>query len=125
MIEESKMLNEDLELDEDLSDEKDPLKEALEKKFKELQTQSMLIGAQSMCHVILQKIAEFESQQKKITLNDHRRLVKDLKKFCTTGISRKVNLDGTTSPQDEEEVIDNNTKLMEEVNESNINESDN
>jgi hypothetical protein len=35
------------------------------------------------------------------------------------GISRKVNLDGTTSPIDEEEVIENSTKLMEEVNESN------
>ena len=112
MTEENKMLNEDL------NDEQDPLKEAIEKKFKEFQTQSMLIGAQSMCHVILQKIAEFENQPGKRTLNDHRRLIKDVKKFCEVGLSRKVNLDGTTSPQDAEEVIDDNTKLMEEVNES-------
>ena len=120
MTEENKILNEELDFNnEDPKDEKDPLKEAIEEKFKQLQTQSMLVGAQSICHVILQKIAEFERLPGKKSLNDHRRLFKDLKQFCEVGISRKVNLDGTTSPQDEEEIIDDNTKLMEEVNESN------
>ena len=119
MTEENKMLNEELDLNDNPNEEKDPLKEAIEEKFKQLQTQSMLVGAQSICHVILQKIAAFEKQPGKRTLNDHRRLFKDIKQFCKVGISRRVNLDGTTSPISEEEVAENSTKLMEEVNESN------
>lgn len=91
---------------------KDELKVALEDQFKKIQTQSMLLGAQAMCSTILQKITIFENQPGKRTLNDHRRLVKDLKKFAETGLSRKVNLDGTTSP-----IEDDNTKLMEESDE--------
>lgn len=91
---------------------KDELKVALEDQFKKIQTQSMLLGAQAMCSTILQTITIFENQPGKRTLNDHRRLVKDLKKFVETGLSRKVNLDGTTSP-----IEDDNTKLMEESDE--------
>ena len=93
-------------------DAKDELKSALEDQFKKMQTQSMLLGAQAMCSTILQKITIFENEPGKRTLNDHRRLVKDLKKFAETGLSRKVNLDGTTSPIEED-----NTKLMEESDE--------
>ena len=91
---------------------KDELKVALEDQFKKMQTQSMLLGAQAMCSTILQKITIFENEPGKRTLNDHRRLVKDLKKFVETGLSKKVNLDGTTSPIEED-----NTKLMEESDE--------
>ena len=100
-------------VDEEITQEaKDELKDALEDQFKKIQTQSMLLGAQAICSTILQKITIFENEPGKRTLNDHRRLVKDLKKFAETGLSRKVNLDGTTSP-----VEDNNTKLMEESDE--------
>lgn len=92
----------------------DELRGAIEDQFKKIQTQNLLLGAQTMCSVILQKIAAWEQQPGKRTLNDHRRIIKEVKEFCKTGISRKVNPDGTTSPIEE-----NDTKLMEEVDESN------
>ena len=90
------------------------LKDAIEAQFEKIRTQSILLGAQTMCSVILQKIAAWEQQPGKRTLNDHRRIIKEVKEFCKTGVSRKVNPDGTTSPIEE-----NNTKLMEETDESN------
>jgi hypothetical protein len=80
----------------------------------------MLLGAQTACNVILQKMIKWNNQPGKRSLNDHRRLLKEIQEFCEIGISRKVNPDGTTSPIEED-----NTKLTEETNESNINESDN
>ena len=122
MTEEIKELEEEMEQDIDISeDDKDVLKNALEDQFKKIRTQNMLLGAQTMAHVILEKMLVWEKQPGKRTLNDHRRLIKDIKQFCETGVSKKVNPDGTISSIDE----DDNTKLTEEVNESNINESDN
>lgn len=99
----------------------DPLKEAIEAQMKKIQRQSMLIGAQTICRVMLEKILVAEAKPGKRTMNDYKRLIKDLKQFCETGISRKVNADGETEPI--EETTDNSTKLMEETNEGNINES--
>ena len=118
MTEEIKVLNEQ---ETDISEEdKDVLKDALEEQFKKIQTQSMLLGLQTACQVILEKMLVWEKQPGKRTLNDHRRLIKDIKQFCETGISKKVNPDGTISSIEED-----NAKLTEETNESNINESDN
>lgn len=115
MSEENKTINIEEEINNSLIDEKattdDELKSAIETKLKEIQTQNLLIGAQTACTVILQKIAAWEAQPGKRTLNDHRRIIKDIKEFCLIGVSRKVNPDGTTSPRDEE----NDTKLMEEI----------
>ena len=115
MSEENKIINIEEEIDNSLIDEEaktdDELKSAIETKLKEIQTQNLLIGAQTACTVILQKIAAWEAQPGKRTLNDHRRIIKDIKEFCLTGVSRKVNPDGTTSPRDGE----NDTKLMEEI----------
>lgn len=98
------------ESDELIAEEaKDDLKVAIEEQMKKIQTQNLLLGAQTACSVILQKIKSFENQPGKRTLNDHRRLFKDIKAFCEVGLSRKVNPDGTTSPIEED-----NTKLMEE-----------
>lgn len=88
--------------------EKDDLTKAIEETMEKIRTQSMLLGAQAMCSVVLQKITVAMNQPGKRSLNDYRRLVKDIEDFCTTGLSRKVNPDGTTSP------VDDDTKLMEE-----------
>lgn len=120
MTDENKILEEEFESKDISEEDKDVLKGALEEQFKKIQTQSMLLGAQTMAQVILDKMAMWERQPGKRTLNDHRRLIKEIKGFCKTGVSRKVNPDGTTSP-----IEDDNTKLTEETNESNINESDN
>lgn len=117
MIEETKdqvlVDEEEFESDELITENaKDDLKEAVEEQLKKIQTQNLLLGAQVSCSVIMDKIKAFETKPGKRTLNDHRRLVKEIKEFCAVGLSRKVNPDGTTSPIEED-----NTKLMEEVNE--------
>lgn len=95
----------------------DELKSAIEAQIRKVGRQNMLIGAQTMCSVVLEKILRVESAPGKRTMNDYKRLIKDIRQFCETGLSRKINADGEPEP------VDNNTKLMEEPNEGNINES--
>lgn len=91
----------------------DSLKQAIEEQLKKIQRQNLLLGAQTACSVVLQKIIAVQNKSGKITMNDYKRLVKDIQKFCEVGVSRKVNADGETEP------INNNTKLMEETNDQN------
>lgn len=94
----------------------DPLKEAIEIQLKKIQCQNLLLGAQTVLRVVLDKIIVAENQPGKRTMNDYKRLIKDLKKFCNTGLSRKINTDGETEPIEEESsASENSTKLMEEV----------
>jgi hypothetical protein len=79
-----------------------PLKEAIEEQMRKIQRQNLLIGAQTICRVVLEKIVTAETKPGKRTMNDYKRLMKDVKQFCTTGLSRKVNADGETEPIEEE-----------------------
>lgn len=97
----------------DQNNEEDPLKEVINEQLRKIQRQNLLLGAQTICHTVLEKILKVEMQPGKRTMNDYRRLIKDIRHFCEIGISRKVNTDGET------ESIDNNTKLMEEVDDQN------
>ena len=81
----------------------DQLKSAIEEQMRKLRTQSMLLGAQSICQVILQKIYAVQQKPGKKTYRDYERLIKDVQQFCETGISRTVNADGTTSEKTEVE----------------------
>lgn len=74
------------------------LKEAMEAQFKRIQRQALLLGAQSICQVILDKILVAENQPKKMSLRDYQRLVKDIKEFAQTGLSKKINEDGEPEP---------------------------
>lgn len=74
----------------------DKLKEAIQDQLKKIQAQNLLLGAQSICRVIIDKIYAFESLDGKKSTNDYKRCLKDLKQFCEIGISRKVKTDGTT-----------------------------
>ena len=69
----------------------------------------MLLGAQAICKTVVDKIYAFERSPSKKTANDYKRLMKDIKKFCEVGLSRKVNLDGTTEAveQDKPETAQN------------------
>lgn len=80
----------------------DPLKEAIEDQLKKIRRQNMLIGFQTACRVTLEKIIVAERKPGKRTMNDYKRLIKDLKQFCETGLSRTVNTDGETEPVKEE-----------------------
>lgn len=76
----------------------DPFREAVEAQMRKIRRQNMLIGAQTMCRVILDKVVSFKTKQGKPTMNDYKRLVKDIQQFCETGLSRKINADGETEP---------------------------
>ena len=77
------------------------LRSAIEEQMRKIARQNMLIGAQTMCHVVLEKIISAQSQPGKRTMNDYKRLIKDIEQFCRTGISRKINTDGETEPVEE------------------------
>ena len=87
------------------------LKDAISETVKKVRNQALLLGSQAMCSTILQKIKVFEQKPGKLTLNDHRRLVADIKNFCEIGLSRKVNLDGTTSIKDDESDTEEDEQL--------------
>lgn len=72
----------------------DELKTAIEETYSKIRRQSMLLGGQSICKIILDKIANFERTPGSKSNNDHKRLIKDIKNFCEIGMSRKINTDG-------------------------------
>lgn len=78
------------------------LKSAIETQLSRIRRQSMLLGFQVACHSILEKIVATTGKQGKTSMNDYKRLIKDIEQFCSTGISRKVNTDGETEPIEEE-----------------------
>ena len=80
----------------------DELKSAIETQLSRIRRQSMLLGFQVACHSVLEKIVATTSKQGKTSMNDYKRLIKDLEQFCRTGISRKVNTDGETELIEEE-----------------------
>ena len=84
----------------------DAFKEVVEEELEKIRRQNLLLGAQTACKVVLDKIVAFKVKQGKPTMNDYKRLVKDIEKFCTTGLSRKVTVDGETVPRDEEPVTE-------------------
>ena len=69
----------------------------------------MLLGFQVSCQTVLDKIAAFERKPGSKSNNDHKRLIKEIRNFCETGLSRKVNTDGTTEPieKSESETVQN------------------
>lgn len=71
----------------------DELKRAFEEKFIQIGRQNRLIGFQVACNSIFEKITVFEKTPGNKSNNDHKRLIKDIKKFCETGLSRKINID--------------------------------
>lgn len=79
----------------------DELKGAIEETLSKIRRQSMLLGAQVICKTILDKITAFDTIPGSKSNNDHKRLIKDIKKFCEVGMSRKVNTDGETESVEE------------------------
>lgn len=87
----------------------DELKGAIEETLSKIRRQSMLLGFQVSCQTVLDKITAFERKPGSKSNNDHKRLIKDIRNFCETGLSRKVNTDGTTEPieKSESETVQN------------------
>lgn len=71
-------------------EEKDQdLEKAITEQMQKLQNDSIIIGAQTMCQVILDKIFVFNNTEGKRTVNDYKRFIKGIEKFCKVGISNK------------------------------------
>ena len=103
-----------VDLDEQTTSTDNELKAVINEQMSKIQRQGMLLGAQAICSVILEKISAAFKGPGKMSMNDYRRLVKDIQQFCTTGLSRKVTTDGETVPNNSAEIKENNTKLMED-----------
>lgn len=80
---------------------KDLFREAVEPDLKKIERIGLLVGAQTMGRMVLDKIVTFKTKPGKPTMNDYKRLVKDIEGFCTTAVSRKVNADGETEAIEE------------------------
>ena len=79
-------------------------KEAVQAKMRKLHNQGMVIGFQTACHTMLDKIYTFERKPGSKSANDYKRLIKDIKKFCETGVSRKMNENGEVETAESETV---------------------
>lgn len=88
--------NENIEIQEEKPTNNEDLKSAIEETVAKISRQSLLRGGQAMCQVILNKITAFERVPGSKSNNDHKRLIKDIRMFCETALSRKVNIDGET-----------------------------
>ena len=72
----------------------DELKAAIEAQMSKIRSQSMVVGFRVACQTILDKISAFERSPGTKSNNDHKRLIKEIKKFVETGLSRKMTENG-------------------------------
>lgn len=79
-------------------------KEAVQAQMRRIHNQGMVIGFQTSCHTILDRIYAFERKPGSKSANDYKRLIKDIKKFCETGVSRKMNENGEVETAESETV---------------------
>ena len=85
----------------------DELKTAIQEQLSKIRRQSILVGAQTACTVILEKITVALREPGKRTMNDYRRLIKDIQQFCETGISRQLDESGEPKPIGAVETVQN------------------
>lgn len=97
------LMDENNVVKQETSKSEDELKTLVEEKMSQLRTQSMLLGAQAAMSVVNNKINTTLSKGK-MSYRDYERLIKDIAQFCNIGLSRQINLDGTTSELNEENV---------------------
>lgn len=74
--------------------ERDELKDAIEEQLSKIRRQSMVLGFRVSCQTILDKIVAFERTPGTKSNNDHKRLIKDIKKFVEQGLARKMDENG-------------------------------
>lgn len=89
----------------------DELKSVIEAQLSRVRSQNLALGFRVCCHTVLDKITAFEHSPGNKSNNDHKRLIKDIKKFVETGLSRKMNEKGEievpTTEETEAETVQN------------------
>ena len=68
----------------------DELKGAIEETLSKIRRQSMILGFRVSCQSILDKINAFERSPGSKSNNDHKRLIKEIKKFVEQGLARQM-----------------------------------
>ena len=63
----------------------------------------MILGFRVACSTIRDKINAFERTPGSKSNNDHKRLIKDIKKFVEQGLARKMNENGEIEAPEETE----------------------
>ena len=86
---------------EEQDDKYNEFDEVVRKEMTNVHTRGMLLGVQVTCKMILDKISATMMQPGKRSMNDYKRLVKEIEQFCRTGVSRKINNDDTTESVEE------------------------
>lgn len=89
----------------------DELKSAIDAQLSKIRSQNLALGFRVCCQTVLDKITAFEHSPGSKSNNDHKRLIKDIKKFVETGLSRKMNEKGEievpTTEETESETVQN------------------
>lgn len=67
----------------------DELKEAMNEQFTKIQNQAMVLGIRVASKLVLDKIAVAMSKPGKRSLNDYKRLVKEIEDFCKVAMVQK------------------------------------
>lgn len=65
------------------------LKEAMNEQFTKIQNQAMVLGIRVANKMILDKIAVAMSKPGKRSLNDYKRLIKEIEDFCNVAMTQK------------------------------------
>ena len=102
-MEENNKTIEEQENDKPVLDD-DELKGAIEEQLSKIRTQSMILGFRVACQTVLDKISAFERTPGSKSNNDHKRIIKDIKKFVETGLARKMNENGEIEVPESETV---------------------
>lgn len=84
--------------------EDDELKSAIEEQLSKIRRQSMILGFRVSCQTVLDKITAFERSPGTKSNNDHKRLIKDIKKFVEQGLARQMNENGEIEVPESETV---------------------
>ena len=69
--------------------QEDDLRNAIEDQLSKIRNKSMILGFRVSCQTILDKINMFENSPGTKSNNDHKRLIKDIKKFVEREVSRE------------------------------------
>ena len=81
----------------------DELKGAIEEQLSKIRSQSMILGFRVACSTIRDKIDAFDRSPGTKSNNDHKRLIKDIKKFVEQGLARKMNENGDIEVPEEDQ----------------------
>ena len=82
----------------------DALKGAIEEQLSKIRRQSMILGFRVSCQTVLEKITAFERTPGSKSNNDHKRLIKEIKKFVETGLARNMDDNGEIEVPESETV---------------------